>query len=348
MKINLNQLLIEYGYNKEEASRIITYSLNALRDEQLYNNIIRIYNNFLKRGYSKTEIRKMSLKFPLIYRYSASHIESKIDFFIEKGYSKNVIKKMFIKCPSLLSFSDDTLERKREYLKGKGYSDKQINKMTTLVPSIYSFSEQYMDKKRNYLLEQGYSNQDINKMTIDLPQLYGINKENIEEKRKYLLKKGYNEEDIHKLTVSLPSIYGYSVENIESKRSCLKECGYDEEEINTLTVNLPALYGCSEENISKKIWYFNLYGMNNLILEDTLKLMQSVELTYARSCFLVSSGYTLEQSTFKYLFLNAKMFEQKFGVTKEEVRELYPYEEYEENLILGGYIQKTKQKKKVK
>ena len=45
MKINLNQLLIEYGYNKEEASRIITYSLNALRDEQLYNNIIRIYNN---------------------------------------------------------------------------------------------------------------------------------------------------------------------------------------------------------------------------------------------------------------------------------------------------------------
>ena len=54
------------------------------------------------------------------------------------------------------------------------------------------------------------------------------------------------------------------------------------------------------------------------------------------------------QTIFKYLFLNAKQFEQKFGVSKEEVRDLYPYDEYEENLILGGYTQKPKQKKKVK
>ena len=163
-----------------------------------------------------------------------------------------------------------------------------------------------------------------------------------------LLEKGYTEKDINVITVRFPQIYCYSEATLDEKRNAMLEKGYSEQEINKMTVLFPPIYGFSEENLEGKMWYFKLQEMDELILTQPSRLMQSLELTYARSCFLVSCGYTLEQSTFKYLFLNAKQFEQKFGVSKEAVRDLYPYDEYEENLILGGYTQKPKQKKKVK
>lgn len=232
-----------------------------------------------------------------------------------------------------------------------GYTEVEMVKILNTYPingltidTLY----QNIVRNYNYLLEKGYSKQGINKMTVNFPSIYGFSEDNLEIKRSYLLEKGYSKQEINKMTVKFPPIYGLSEDNLETKRNYLLGKGYSEKEINKMTVNLPQIYGLNEDNLDGKIWYFNLQGMGELIFNQPLNLMQSVELTYARSCFLVSSGYTLEQSTFKYLFLNAKRFEQKFGITKEEVRELYPYEEYEENLILGGYIQKPKQKKKVK
>ena len=59
--------------------------------------------------------------------------------------------------------------------------------------------------------------------------------------------------------------------------------------------------------------------------------MQSAELTYARYMFLKEKGIEITVQDHKKLYIDDKVFEKRFGITKKLMLKKYNYEEYLEN-----------------
>ena len=67
--------------------------------------------------------------------------------------------------------------------------------------------------------------------------------------------------------------------------------------------------------------------------------MQSVALSYARYNFYLSKGISINIDNCKKLFTRNARFKRTYGITKEELLEMFNYDEYmSENNILNGTI----------
>lgn len=65
--------------------------------------------------------------------------------------------------------------------------------------------------------------------------------------------------------------------------------------------------------------------------EDDI-MHQTVEIVYAKIMFLASIGIEINNQNKKYILLDEDKFYHTFGITYEELTNLYPYKEYEENI----------------
>lgn len=101
-----------------------------------------------------------------------------------------------------------------------------------------------------------------------------------------------------------------------------------------MTKQLPTLYGLSIENIKTKINYLREIKLNFIITQDTKKLMQSVDLTYARYEYLKEIGYSISEENYAKLFYNNKRFIKQFAIAKNELLKKYPYQNIKEGKIL--------------
>lgn len=91
---------------------------------------------------------------------------------------------------------------------------------------------------------------------------------------------------------------------------------------------MPAILGLKIQNISVKIAYLREIGLDFIVLEDTMMLMQSVQLTYARYEFLKEKGIKINKQNYSYLFRNAKDFKKQFDISKEQLLEKYNFYKY--------------------
>ena len=98
------------------------------------------------------------------------------------------------------------------------------------------------------------------------------------------------------------------------------------EEIIKMTKPLPQLFGYSEENIEGKLSFYNDINLLFIAINDTKKLMQSVELSYARYMYFKEHGITIDESNYIRLFYDNKKFSKQYGITKEELLERYKYD----------------------
>ena len=292
------ELLINLGYSKKDAEAITSsYSLVRYKDETLCKKIYENYNYLNELGYTKTDIIKMTKSLPQLYSFSKETIANKIKFLISLGYTKT-----------------------------------DVIKMTKILPALYGLSKETIEEKISFLISLGYTKADVIKMTKSLPTLYGLSKENIEEKIEFLISLGYTKADVIKMTKSLPSLYGYSKETIEEKISFLISLGYTKSDVINMTKSLSTLYSLSKENIEEKIKYLKDIGLEDIVINDTKKLMQSAPLTYARYEFLTKErGILIDETNYNKLFCNETMFKKQYGVSKEVLLKKYSYEEYKKN-----------------
>ena len=98
-------------------------------------------------------------------------------------------------------------------------------------------------------------------------------------------------------------------------------------EIIKMTKILPTLFGLSEENIEEKLNFYNDINLSLIAINDTKKLMQSVELSYARYMYFKERGITIDESNYIRLFYDNKTFSKQYGITKEELLEKYKYDD---------------------
>ena len=211
-----------------------------------------------------------------------------------------------------------------------GYNKELIEKILTTYP-IYNLKDETLALKikriYNFLLGIGYTREEVIKITKQLPILYGLSEQSIINKINFLISLGYIKEEVIKMTKQLPAIYSYSEENITNKINFLISLGYIKEEVIKMTKQLPTLYGLSEENIKEKIEYLRSVDLEFIALEYTKYLMQSTKLTYARYEFLTKEKKTkIDEVNFGKLFYGQKVFKKKYGITNEELFEIYDFE----------------------
>lgn len=140
---------------------------------------------------------------------------------------------------------------------------------------------------------------------------------------------GYSQEEIIKMTIGLPTILGLSIENIKQKIEDMEKLGYSREEVIKMTKNLPSIYGFSIENIKQKIEFYDSIGLHSLAIVAPKNLMQSTKLSYARYMFFKEKGIVIDETSYRKLFVNQKQFEKQYGLTKNEILQKYPYEEWQ-------------------
>ena len=227
--------------------------------------------------------------------------------------------------PALYGYSIENIKQKIEDIKALGYTQEEIIKMTKILPAIYSLSIENIKQKVEDLKELGYTQEEVIKMTKSFSGIYSHSIESIKQKIEDLKELGYTQKEIIKMTKSLPSIYSLSIESIKQKIEGLKEIGYTEEEVIKMTISLPTIYGYSIENIKRKIDFYNSIGLSFLPIKNTIKLMQSTELSYARYKFYKARGITIDRDNYIKLFVRQKQFEKQYGITKAELLKMYPY-----------------------
>ena len=222
----------------------------------------------------------------------------------------------------------------KEYLLKLGYSHEDIEKILSCY-ALKSLKEDtlliHIKNNYNLLISLGYSHEDVIKMTKTLPSLYSYSIENIKQKIEDLVSLGYKRADVIKMTKSFPSLYGYSIETINQKIEDLASLGYNRADVIKMTKTLPSLYSLSIENIKQKTIFLKEINLDFIVADDTKKLMQSIDLTYARYMFLREKGIEITRDNYKRLFYNAKQFEKQYGIDKSTLLEKYSYQEYINN-----------------
>lgn len=169
-------------------------------------------------------------------------------------------------------------------------------------------------------------------MSISCPAIYAFGTANIKEKMEEIEKIGYTKEEVIKITKSIPKIYALKIEGMKRKFMFLQSLNYTKEEVIKMTTILPALYEISSENAKEKIVFYESIGLRNMIIRDTRQLLQGIDLTYARYQLLKQKGIIIDMTNYRLLFLTQDKFEKRYGATKKELLELYPYSK-EENKV---------------
>ena len=189
-----------------------------------------------------------------------------------------------------------------------------------------------MEELKELFLELGYSENEyveiVNTYQIITMKLETLMRK-VKENYEFLISLGYSKEEIIKMTKNLPTIYSYSIENIKQKIEEMEELGYSREEVIKMTIGLPSILGLSIENIKQKVEFYNYIGLCSLAVVDPKKLMQSTKLSYARYMFFKEKGIVIDETSYRKLFMGQKQFEKQYGLTKNEILQKYPYEEWQ-------------------
>ena len=143
---------------------------------------------------------------------------------------------------------------------------------------------------------------------------------------------GYNENEYVEI-VNTYSIITMKPETLMRKvkenYEFLISLGYSKEEVIKMTKSFPQIYGFSIENIKQKIEFYDSIGLHSLVIVAPKSLMQSTKLSYARYMFFKEKGIVIDETSYRKLFVGQKQFEKQYGLTKNEILQKYPYEEWQ-------------------
>ena len=78
--------------------------------------------------------------------------------------------------------------------------------------------------------------------------------------------------------------------------------------------------------------FYKEYNLEFIILKDTKRLMQSIELTYAILMYFKDNNILIDEFNYSKLFQSNQRFLSQFKISKDELLSLYPYLEKEKKL----------------
>lgn len=195
-------------------------------------------------------------------------------------------------------------EESYQLLLSLGYTNKKAQEIVNS-SLLHSHKDETLFKNilnvYNYL-KKYYTKNEIIKMTKTLPSLYNFSTESIKQKIEDMMSLGYTRKEVIEMTKKQPSLYSVGIETIKQKINDMMHLGYTRKEVIRMTKQLPALFGYSIDNIKRKINFYKSINLENIVLEDTKLLMQSVTLSYARYRYLKSREIIVNINSYSRLF----------------------------------------------
>ena len=184
--MSLKEEFIKVGYTENDYNEIRnSYSLINMKDETISIHLKDIFAFFLKNGYSKEEVIKMTKSLPQIYGYSIENMKQKIEDIMLLGYSKEEVIKMTKSLPQIYSLSKENMKQKIDFYDSIGMhvlaviDTKYLMQSVNLSYARYSF---YMDKGINIDIDN-YRKLFIGQKNFE--KSYGITKEELLKKYDY-------------------------------------------------------------------------------------------------------------------------------------------------------------------
>ena len=295
----LENLFISYGYTLDDARMFIDKL--ELSEEHLYDKVKANYE-WLVCLYDKKDIIPITLSFPTIYTISIDNLEQKIVDLVKLGYTPEEVIRMTRNNPSIYGYKIETIKDKIRYMNALGYTLEEVRYISKVLPSFYGLDINSIDSKINNIASLGYTREEVIAMTKKLPTLFSHGIDNLSKKMTDLISLGYTYEDVIRMTKTFPTIYSYLIDNIQIKMKQIELLGYTPEEVIRITRGLPNLFGLSIEKISERLNFYNEIGMHDLALVKPIRLMQGVDLSYARYCFYQDMDIEINMDNYLDLF----------------------------------------------
>ena len=326
----LREYMLGLGYTSDNIDKITnTYPTNKLKDETLFNAVNKIYNFFLEFGYTKEQIKKMLIERPQILCLEISSIENKIDNFKKIGFSKKIIIKITTDFPTIYSYGTNSILTKVNEYERLGYKREVIIKNAKKYPELFGCSMHSVRNKIEEIIKLGFSYEDVIKITSKNMSIINYTMDNIKNKISSVMAFDFNYQEVINMIKIYPSILNFTIDNMQSKIFTIISLGYT----HTQTINIikrnPALFGERPERIKEKKLFYDSINLFDIFLISPGQLKQSIELSYARYMFFNSLNIELsmEDNSYKELFIPNKRFETKYKISKEELIKKYNYSE---------------------
>ena len=289
----LKEVFIKLGYSEKDFDNIISsHALQRISLEKIKTKVITNYDFLILLGYSKEEIIKITRNLPAIYSYDIENMQSKIEALQEVGYSKKEIIKTIKDFPAIIGYSIENIQSKIQFMQE----------------------------------EFGYSKQEMIKIAKNCPSIYGFTPETIKNKVEDIKNLGYDKEEVIEMTKKFPSIYNCNYKNMQTRIDDIQKLGYTKEEVLKITKSLPSTFCYTLENIQEKIKFYDSIGLHSLAVIAPKELMQSTKLSYARYMFYKEKGINIDEKNYRKLFIGQKDFDIRYGLSKTEILEKYPYQ----------------------
>lgn len=318
--------------------RILTYPVNVLKTN--YDNLRKLF---------KSNTKKMIIDNIRLLTKDELYIKDKIKYLTTFNIDNIKVKKMCVDYPNLLLLSKNNIEDSLKYLNSY-FKDTELKENKDLIelfvknPRIVSYNENKINDKINWFSEKGYSLTDSLKVLTGAKSVISLDYNldgNMDNKYKFLLNiLGYKPEQIIYITTIYPEYYTLNNELIINRLNNLCNLGLDKNIVKIVFYKFPQIVSLKEDNINNKYELLSKLNMLNLFIEKPKYLMQSLNLTSIRYDYLINKGIKVDNTCYKKLFLSSKKFKKNYGVTNEELLNLYKKE--------GNYNEQRRNKKSIR
>ena len=318
--------------------RILTYPVNVLKTN--YDNLRKLF---------KSNTKKMIIDNIRLLTKNEEYIKDKIKYLTTFNIDNIKVKKMCVDYPNLLLLSKNNIEDSLKYLNSY-FKDTELKENKDLIelfvknPRIVSYDNNTINDKIKWFSKKGYSLTDSLKVLTGAKSVisldYSLNG-NMDNKYNFLLNTlGYKPEQIIYITTIYPEYYTLSNELIINRLNNLCNLGLDKNIVKIIFYKFPQIISLKEDNINSKYELLSKLNMLNIFIEKPKYLMQSLNLTTIRYDYLINKGIKVDNTCYKKLFLSSKKFKKSYGVTNEELLNLYKKE--------GNYNEQRRNKKSIR
>lgn len=84
--------------------------------------------------------------------------------------------------------------------------------------------------------------------------------------------------------------------------------------------------------MQRKIGFYYLIGLSELLVKAPQILVQSTALSYARYMFYNENGIEIDETNYLKLFKSPRDFEKQYGMNHKEILSKYDYQKYLEQI----------------
>ena len=184
--MTLKEEFIKLGYTEEDYEIIRNnHAIINIKEETLIKKLKDNFAFFLKNGYTKEEVIKMTKSLPSIYSLSIENMKQKIEDMIALGYTKEEVIKMTKSFPPIYGLSIENIKQKIEF-----YDSVSMHELAVINPKLLMQSVNLSYARYSFYKDRGIDI-DINnyrKLFIEQKRFekeYGISKIELLEKYDY-------------------------------------------------------------------------------------------------------------------------------------------------------------------